>query len=89
LFCIFRFSKIDKKPAIVKSEPKDEEKQLKGFSTRVVMGNGVHYEIEGDVGTGSFGVVVRAVNSLTKERVALKRVLQDQRYKNRELQVSY
>jgi len=75
----------DKK--VAKNDPKEEDKQLKGFTTKVVVGNGIQYEIVGDVGTGSFGVVVGAINQTTKEKVALKRVLQDQRYKNRELQI--
>jgi serine/threonine protein kinase len=39
------------------------------------------------LGTGSFGVVYRAECYETKEIVAIKTVLQDKRYKNRELQI--
>ncbi|KAM7508687.1 hypothetical protein LguiA_019140 [Lonicera macranthoides] len=39
------------------------------------------------VGTGSFGVVFQAKCLETSELVAIKKVLQDKRYKNRELQV--
>ncbi|XP_020977371.1 shaggy-related protein kinase theta-like isoform X3 [Arachis ipaensis] len=39
------------------------------------------------VGTGSFGVVYQAKCVETGELVAIKKVLQDKRYKNRELQV--
>jgi len=39
------------------------------------------------VGNGSFGVVVRAVIQENNEVVAIKKVLQDKRYKNRELQI--
>jgi len=77
----------DSKKPSNKVESKDDDKALKGFSSKMVVGNGVQYEIEGDLGTGSFGVVVKAVNFSNKERVALKKVLQDQRYKNRELQI--
>lgn len=39
------------------------------------------------VGTGSFGIVYKATVVETGEVVAIKKVFQDQRYKNRELQV--
>ena len=38
-------------------------------------------------GNGSFGVVYEAVESGTNETVAIKKVFQDKRYKNRELQI--
>ncbi|CAI9101723.1 OLC1v1039117C3 [Oldenlandia corymbosa var. corymbosa] len=45
------------------------------------------YMAERVVGTGSFGVVFQAKCLETDESVAIKKVLQDRRYKNRELQV--
>lgn len=39
------------------------------------------------VGQGTFGVVVLARDSATNEPVAIKRVIQDPRFKNRELQI--
>ncbi|KAG6402702.1 hypothetical protein SASPL_134907 [Salvia splendens] len=45
------------------------------------------YMAERVVGTGSFGVVYQAKCLETGESVAIKKVLQDRRYKNRELQV--
>ena len=39
------------------------------------------------VGNGSFGVVYQATEAETKDVVAIKKVLQDKRYKNRELQI--
>lgn len=39
------------------------------------------------IGNGSFGVVFEAEFLETKETVAVKKVLQDKRFKNRELQV--
>lgn len=39
------------------------------------------------VGNGSFGVVFVATLQETKELVAIKKVLQDKRFKNRELQI--
>ncbi|KAJ6342926.1 hypothetical protein OIU78_010783 [Salix suchowensis] len=45
------------------------------------------YIAEHVVGTGSFGVVVQAKCRETGEILAIKKVLQDKRYKNRELQI--
>jgi glycogen synthase kinase 3 beta len=39
------------------------------------------------IGNGSFGVVYLARNKESNELVAIKKVLQDKRYKNRELQI--
>ena len=39
------------------------------------------------IGSGSFGVVYQANISETNETVAIKKVFQDRRYKNRELQI--
>ncbi|XP_019433951.1 PREDICTED: shaggy-related protein kinase theta-like isoform X1 [Lupinus angustifolius] len=47
----------------------------------------ISYKAERVVGTGSFGVVYQAKCLETGEAVAIKKVLQDKRYKNRELQV--
>ncbi|XP_059651467.1 shaggy-related protein kinase epsilon-like [Cornus florida] len=47
----------------------------------------ISYMAERVVGTGSFGVVYQAKCLETGETVAIKKVLQDKRYKNRELQI--
>ncbi|CAN7040024.1 unnamed protein product [Brassica oleracea var. botrytis] len=47
----------------------------------------VSYISEHVVGTGSFGMVFQAKCRETGEIVAIKKVLQDKRYKNRELQI--
>ncbi|GAB2271661.1 Shaggy- protein kinase theta [Dionaea muscipula] len=47
----------------------------------------ISYMAERVVGTGSFGVVFQAKCLETNEQVAIKKVLQDKRYKNRELQI--
>uniref|UniRef100_A0A803KZ44 non-specific serine/threonine protein kinase n=1 Tax=Chenopodium quinoa TaxID=63459 RepID=A0A803KZ44_CHEQI len=47
----------------------------------------VSYMAERVVGTGSFGVVFQAKCLETGEQVAIKKVLQDKRYKNRELSI--
>eukprot|EP01126_Amoeba_proteus_P053391 TRINITY_DN6504_c1_g2_i14.p1 TRINITY_DN6504_c1_g2~~TRINITY_DN6504_c1_g2_i14.p1 ORF type:complete len:210 (-),score=31.28 TRINITY_DN6504_c1_g2_i14:467-1096(-) len=45
------------------------------------------YECTGRSGKGSFGVVYKAIERDSNLVVAIKRVLQDPRYKNRELQI--
>ncbi len=45
------------------------------------------YTAERVIGNGSFGVVYQAVSADTGEVVAIKKVYQDKRYKNRELQI--
>ncbi|CAN1308625.1 Shaggy-related protein kinase theta [Linum perenne] len=47
----------------------------------------ISYMAERVVGTGSFGVVYQAKCLETGDSVAIKKVLQDKRYKNRELQI--
>eukprot|EP01018_Ginkgo_biloba_P023713 Gb_39485 [translate_table: standard] len=49
----------------------------------------ISYIAEHVVGTGSFGVVFQAKCRETGEIVAIKKVLQDKRYKNRELQIMH
>lgn len=45
------------------------------------------YNAERVIGNGSFGVVYQARVAETGEMVAIKKVYQDKRYKNRELQI--
>jgi serine/threonine protein kinase len=47
----------------------------------------VSYSAERIIGNGSFGVVFQAAVVETGEIVAIKKVLQDKRFKNRELQI--
>lgn len=47
----------------------------------------LRYTAERVVGNGYFGVVFQATCVETRETVAIKRVLQDKRFKNRELQI--
>eukprot|EP00514_Thraustochytrium_sp_LLF1b_P001005 CAMPEP_0184523194 /NCGR_PEP_ID=MMETSP0198_2-20121128/8738_1 /TAXON_ID=1112570 /ORGANISM="Thraustochytrium sp., Strain LLF1b" /LENGTH=378 /DNA_ID=CAMNT_0026914177 /DNA_START=616 /DNA_END=1752 /DNA_ORIENTATION=+ len=50
-------------------------------------GETVSYRAEMVIGNGSFGVVFKATVVQTGEVVAIKKVLQDRRFKNRELQI--
>lgn len=54
---------------------------------KIFVSNKASYEYMTTVGTGSFGVVFKAKDTQTGRIVAIKRVLQDMRYKNRELQI--
>ena len=47
----------------------------------VIRANGVSYVIDRVIGNGSFGVVLQARSEATGDVVAIKRVLQDKRYK--------
>lgn len=47
----------------------------------------ISYSAERIIGNGSFGVVFEARVVETNEVVAIKKVLQDKRFKNRELQI--
>eukprot|EP01006_Ploeotia_vitrea_P033368 TRINITY_DN65487_c10_g13_i1.p1 TRINITY_DN65487_c10_g13~~TRINITY_DN65487_c10_g13_i1.p1 ORF type:complete len:512 (+),score=284.57 TRINITY_DN65487_c10_g13_i1:511-2046(+) len=49
--------------------------------------NAISYAAERVIGNGSFGVVYEAMVVETKHKVAIKKVLQDRRFKNRELQI--
>lgn len=65
----------------------DTKAQLSPFDKVILKANGLTFVADRVVGNGSFGVVVRAVIQETNEVVAIKKVLQDKRYKNRELQI--
>ena len=59
------------------------------LSTRVkgADGQAISYNAERIIGNGSFGVVFQATVVQTGEIVAIKKVLQDKRFKNRELSI--
>ena len=68
-----------KKETKVKKEKEIENQN--SFETIVLKANGLTFTAYKVVGSGSFGVVVRAVNQETNEVCAIKKVLQDKRYK--------
>jgi len=53
----------------------------------VAKSQAISYAAERVIGSGSFGVVYQATVIETGETVAIKKVLQDRRFKNRELQI--
>lgn len=59
----------------------------KNDSKKEGSGTTVSYNAERIIGNGSFGVVFQATVVQTGEVVAIKKVLQDKRFKNRELQI--
>lgn len=71
--------------APIKQDPKDPK--INSMDKVVLKANGKTFLADRVVGNGSFGVVVRAVIQETNQVVAIKKVLQDKRYKNRELQI--
>jgi serine/threonine protein kinase len=56
-------------------------------STRALDPQNISYSAERIIGNGSFGVVFEAKVVETGEVVAIKKVLQDKRFKNRELAI--
>ena len=56
-------------------------------SAQAADGSTVSFVADKVVGNGSFGVVYQATIVETNEVVAIKKVLQDKRFKNRELQI--
>jgi glycogen synthase kinase 3 beta len=60
----------------------------KGAKEKTILSaNGISYAAAAVFGAGSFGVVIEAVEIENKRKVAIKKVLQDPRFKNRELQI--
>jgi len=79
----------DRKSKLSKaSKSEEKEQKVTPFDKVILKANGYTYVADRVVGHGSFGVVVRAtVQEKEGETVAIKKVLQDKRYKNRELQI--
>merc|ERR1712072_26495 len=66
------------------SSSKDAAKGSAGVDKdTIIQANGVSYRPVRVVGTGSFGVVIQAQMVDAGELVAIKKVLQDKRFKNR------
>ncbi|CAI5700989.1 hypothetical protein KXD40_001165 [Peronospora effusa] len=88
----------DDEIAIVQTTASATKKRedMRNESTGIIVGDSahmlsdgktIHYAAERIIGNGSFGVVFQAIVEETGEIVAIKKVLQDKRFKNRELQI--
>jgi len=66
---------------------KEKKQQQQRFDKVTIKANGVSYIADRVIGNGSFGVVMQANVAGSSEVVAIKKVLQDKRFKNRELQI--
>jgi len=80
-------SSIRTKQSFVTPTVSTKSTKLSANDARSGSGSGNAYNAERVLGSGSFGVVYQAQVVETGETVAIKKVLQDQRYKNRELQI--
>lgn len=67
--------------------PSSSSASPSGGSSRGRQEQTISYSAERIIGNGSFGVVFQAAVVETGEVVAIKKVLQDKRFKNRELQI--
>eukprot|EP00882_Tetradesmus_deserticola_P006949 GHRQ01007320.1.p1 GENE.GHRQ01007320.1~~GHRQ01007320.1.p1 ORF type:complete len:371 (+),score=115.59 GHRQ01007320.1:156-1268(+) len=79
-------------PQVFEGRVVEGEGRTGGHVITATAGNGTskqtyNYATERIVGNGSFGVVYQATCLETAETVAIKKVLQDKRFKNRELQI--
>jgi len=77
----------DPKDKKTKKSKDDKPAEAADFDRVVIKANNMTFLADKVVGNGSFGTVVRATIQGTNEVVAIKKVLQDKRYKNRELQI--
>ena len=76
--------KLSEEEAKRKAASKSQSNSISGSTS----GNSaISYAAERVIGNGSFGVVYQATIVETGETVAIKKVLQDRRFKNRELQI--
>lgn len=74
---------MEKQPINYSHNLDDINKELSEAQTK----NGEKYHATEILGSGTFGIVFKAIVIGTNETVAIKKVYQDRRYKNRELQI--
>ena len=75
------------RPTEASAKSTDADAASRRKSTTTEAAPTINYEAQREVGRGSFGSVYLAQTVETGETVAIKKVLQDKRFKNRELQV--
>jgi glycogen synthase kinase 3 beta len=66
---------------------KNKGKEIESESEKEMNQNSLKFDIIEEIGSGSFGVVYLAKIIENNELVAIKKVYQDKKYKNRELQI--
>jgi glycogen synthase kinase 3 beta len=69
------------------SSSSNTNNETEGTAKSALTEQNISYSAERIIGNGSFGVVFEAKVVETGEVVAIKKVLQDKRFKNRELQI--
>ena len=74
-------------PAVQPSSSNNTAQQPSSPTSPSAQSETISYSAERIIGNGSFGVVFQASVVETGEIVAIKKVLQDKRFKNRELQI--
>lgn len=77
----------DLKQGIANIRISDHDADRKDDASKSRVKHSISYAAERVIGNGSFGIVYQATVIETGETVAIKKVLQDRRFKNRELQV--
>eukprot|EP01032_Pedospumella_encystans_P016854 gene16854-19208_t len=73
--------------AVVQNEVEVKNTEISAQDRRDLRSDTINYDAQRMIGHGSFGAVFLAKVVETDEMVAIKKVLQDKRFKNRELQI--
>lgn len=72
----------------ISQDPEEDKRNANSaLASKMKPKQSISYAAERVIGNGSFGVVYQATVIETGETVAIKKVLQDRRFKNRELQI--
>ena len=73
----------------LKTQPDEQQRKttVQNSTTNTLQNPPIKYQIDGVAGKGTFGTVYYGHVKTTGEKIAIKKVLQDKRYKNRQLQI--